>query len=89
MSQRWLLRSTYVPMRSLIVMQAGIDASPLFGRPNSNPSSRRGTRSFRGQGWANAQDASWLVVRLLGRHARRRLLISLAAHRAAGYSLTL
>ena len=47
-----------MPMRSLIVMQAGIDASPLFGRPNSNPFSRRGTRSFRGQGWANAQDAS-------------------------------
>ena len=53
-----------MPMRSLIVMQAGIDASPLFGRPNSNPSSRRGTRSVRRQGWANVPDASRCVVRL-------------------------
>ena len=29
-----------------------------FGRPNSNPSRRPGTRSFRRQGWANAHDAS-------------------------------
>ena len=48
---------------SLNVMQVGIDASPLFGRPNSDPFSRRGTRSFRRQGWVDGQDGSRCVLR--------------------------
>ena len=58
----------------LLMMACGI---AYFGRPNSSSFSRRGTRSFRRQGWVNAQDASRLSF---GLHNERQSWEAAAAH---------